>query len=389
VPDANMRAKWSRVRVGDVISRVIDRRANPVSDGLKRYVGVDDLDSDQLKLRRWGEVSDGQLPPTFRYAFPAGSILFPTRRPRLRKCAVAPFAGITGEKILVLQSLDPFRLDPDFMPFLLAHEEVRTWVVDRAIGSVTPHFRWRDLASYEFSLPPLEEQRRIAAALNAMDKAGERLSDAERRLREVRTSHLNNFFEPRFRSGVPLTSVARVVAGCTPSKADQTLWGGGLPWASAKDLKTRHLKDTEDTLTEKGWNLATVAPKGAMLIVVRGMILAHTFPVTQCEQQTAFNQDLRAIIAGEQLEPGYLLLWMEWAARWFLRCTAASSHGTKRIEGHVFNHALVPITSRREQARIVVEHATIIDADAGLRLRMSSHQALRESFMKSVLESPR
>lgn len=175
--DANVKPKWARVRVGDVIARVIDRRVNPLNDGLRRYVGVDDLDSDELKLRRWGEVSDGQLPPTFRYAFPAGSVLFPTRRPKLRKCAIAPFAGITGEKILVLHSLDVSRLDPGFMAFLLASKEVRRWVVDRAIGSVTPHFRWRDLASYEFLLPPLDEQQRVAALLATLRLLGDRLFD--------------------------------------------------------------------------------------------------------------------------------------------------------------------------------------------------------------------
>ena len=94
------------------------------------------------------------------------------------------------------------------------------------------------------------------------------------------------------------------------------------------------------------------------------------------------------MIAGDQLDPDFLLLWTEWAARWFLRCTAASSHGTKRIEGHVFGQALVPIPSRHEQARIIVEHAAIIDAEADSRLRKASHRALRRSFMKTVLENP-
>jgi hypothetical protein len=118
------------------------------------------------------------------------------------------------------------------------------------------------------------------------------------------------------------------------------------------------------------------------------MILAHTFPVARCEQDTAFNQDLRALIAGDQLEPSYLLLWTEWASRWFLRCTAASSHGTKRIEGYIFDQALVPVPCREEQKRLIVEHAAVIDVDAALRLRQASHRALRQSFMKKALAGP-
>lgn len=160
-------APRQRVTIGDVIERVNDRRSDPASEGFTHFVGVDDLDPDDLMLRRWGVIADGDLPPTFRYAFPAGAVLFPTRRPALRKCALAPFPGITGEKILILQSRDPSKLDPTFMQFLLASEGVREWVIGRAIGSVTPHFRWRDLADFELVLPCLEEQRRIAGVLTA------------------------------------------------------------------------------------------------------------------------------------------------------------------------------------------------------------------------------
>jgi type I restriction enzyme, S subunit len=167
----------SLITIGDLVERVNDRRTDPVADGLTKFVGVDHLDSNDLTLRRWGETEDSTLPPTFRFAFPTGSVLFPTRRPLLCKCAIAPFDGVTGEKILILKSIDRRRLDPLYMRFLLASPAVRSWVVDRAIGSVTPHFRWRDLAEFEFALPPLDEQRRIAEALQAAETYQDALHD--------------------------------------------------------------------------------------------------------------------------------------------------------------------------------------------------------------------
>jgi type I restriction enzyme, S subunit len=209
------RSEWPSVTVGDVIARVVDRRINPLlADGLERYVGVDDLDSDELQLRRWGEVRDGQLPPTFRYAFPTGSVLFPTRRPKLRKCAIAPFAGITGEKILVLQSLDSSRLDPGFMPFLLTSEGVRRWVVDRAIGSVTPHFRWRDLASYVFSLPPLQEQRRTADLLGACQQLSNSYLALAAQTEQTYRALLSFIFAPRMKTS----------SACDATPATGTRW---------------------------------------------------------------------------------------------------------------------------------------------------------------------
>lgn len=141
-------------KIGEVIKRINDKRDNPIGDGLTRFVGVEDLDSDDPQLRRWSETDGAELPPTFRYVFSTGDVLFPTRRPALNKCAVAPFDGITGEKILILRSIDESTLDPVYMQFLLASPTVRKRVVERAIGSVTPHFRWRDLAALEFLIPP-------------------------------------------------------------------------------------------------------------------------------------------------------------------------------------------------------------------------------------------
>lgn len=183
-----------RVAIGDLVERLNERTPDPVADGFEFFVGVDDLDADDLTLRRWGLIEDGDLPPTFRYVFPPGAVLFPTRRPALRKCAVAPFAGITGEKILVLQTKDALRLDPSFMPFLLGSEGVRGWVIAKAIGSVTPHFRWRDLAGYEVALPPLEEQRRVAAALAAADAVSDRLGRLTTAIERALDSYAHSAF---------------------------------------------------------------------------------------------------------------------------------------------------------------------------------------------------
>jgi type I restriction enzyme, S subunit len=182
-----------RVTIGEVIERVNDRRPDPVSDGLRRFVGVDDLDGDDLTLRRWRSIASEKLPPTFRFVFPAGAVLFPTRRPALRKCAVAPFQGVTGEKILVLQTRDPSRLEPAFAPFLLASEGVRRWVIGKAIGSVTPHFRWRDLAGFEFTLPSLKEQRRIVLSLRAFGDLADAQRAAIERLRLLETTAIDSF----------------------------------------------------------------------------------------------------------------------------------------------------------------------------------------------------
>ena len=71
-------------------------------------------------------------------------------------------------------------------------------------------------------------------------------------------------------------------SGGTPSKATPSYWAGNIPWVTPKDMKWFDLKTTTDYLTRAGVAAGSkVAPESATYIVVRGMILAHTFPVSQ------------------------------------------------------------------------------------------------------------
>lgn len=50
----------------------------------------------------------------------------------------------------------------------------------------------------------------------------------------------------------PLSSIAKIRSGGTPSKRNPEYWGGEIPWVSAKDMKHGFIYDAEDHLTEVG-----------------------------------------------------------------------------------------------------------------------------------------
>src|SRR6266404_3734859 len=94
-----------------------------------------------------------------------------------------------------------------------------------------------------------------------------------------------------------LGKLGRWLSGGTPSMAIPDYWGGDIPWVSPKDMKRSRLWDSIDHVTAKALGNGTrLAPAHALLIVVRGMILAHTCPVARAELPLAFNQDIKALI---------------------------------------------------------------------------------------------
>jgi type I restriction enzyme S subunit len=65
---------------------------------------------------------------------------------------------------------DESRLDPEFLNhFRLSHQWIQ-FVEGAGTGSVRVRVSFSDLAALKFALPPLEEQRRIAAILNTCDR---------------------------------------------------------------------------------------------------------------------------------------------------------------------------------------------------------------------------
>ena len=101
---------------------------------------------------------------TFTSIFRPRQVLFGKRRPYLRKVAVADFSGVCSGDIYVLESKNGKYLLPEILPFICQTDAFFEHAISTSAGSLSPRTNWQSLATYEFALPPLREQRQIAAA---------------------------------------------------------------------------------------------------------------------------------------------------------------------------------------------------------------------------------
>ncbi len=182
---------WARVAFGDVVQLCRERSSNPADDGFDRYVGLEHLEPGDLKIRRWGNVVDGT---TFTSLFRAGQVLFGKRRAYQRKVAVAEFDGVCSGDIYVLEPKND-RLLSGLLPFICQTDGFFEHAVGTSAGSLSPRTNWESLASYEFALPPLEEQRRIAEALGAIDKVVGSTVETVERQKEIRLALLDDLWK--------------------------------------------------------------------------------------------------------------------------------------------------------------------------------------------------
>jgi type I restriction enzyme S subunit len=162
-------AGWRTVRFGDVVRNVDLNERNPREAGIERYVGLDHLDPESLHIKRWGLVEEGT---TFTRKFTSGQVLFGKRRAYQRKAAVGEFEGICSGDILVFEPLNG-DLIGELLPFIVQSDGFFNHALGTSAGSLSPRTKWKDLADYEFALPPRDEQRRIAEILWAADESSE------------------------------------------------------------------------------------------------------------------------------------------------------------------------------------------------------------------------
>ncbi len=153
-----------KIKFGDVVRDVkvnVDRTNNPY----EFYVAGDHLDSEDLTIRKRGSFATDEVGPAFVRKFVPGQILYGSRRTYLKKIAVADFEGICANTTFVFESKNPNLFEQRLLPFLMLSDRFTKWSISMSKGSTNPYILFSDLAEFEFDLPPLKEQKKLADKL--------------------------------------------------------------------------------------------------------------------------------------------------------------------------------------------------------------------------------
>lgn len=124
-------------------------------------VGLEDLDSGSLVLKRWATNEA----TTFTKAFKKDDVLFGRRRAYLRKAAIAPFDGVCSGDITVIRAISD-RILPSLLPFVIQSPIFFDHAVRNSDGSLSPRAKWASLKQFEFCLSEdKSEQQRLVNIL--------------------------------------------------------------------------------------------------------------------------------------------------------------------------------------------------------------------------------
>ena len=186
---------------------------------------------------------------------------------------------------------------------------------------------------------------------------------------------------------VALGDLGEVLGGATPSKARADLWDGPIPWVSPKDMKRLEIADAEDHVTAAALDSSPLklVPANSILMVVRGMILAHSFPVARTLAPVTINQDMKALVPPTYLVP-YVLLTLRALKPQIVAEVDRSSHGTCKLTSEKLWSTEIDIPPLAEQHRIVAKINELLAMCDAVKARLAAARA-KQTQLAAALTS--
>ncbi|MGB7567576.1 MAG: restriction endonuclease subunit S [Chitinivibrionales bacterium] len=166
--------KWHKKTFGSFVDN-ISEHVEPDDTVLDKYIGLEHLDSGQSKIIRWGTPDEviGVKLEVYK-----GDIIFGKRRAYQRKAALADFDAICSAHSMVLRA-NKHNVNISYLLAFIHSDLFMNRAVEISEGSLSPTIKWKTLSKQEFPLPPLEEQKQIAALFQSIETAIEQVEGQE------------------------------------------------------------------------------------------------------------------------------------------------------------------------------------------------------------------
>lgn len=246
--------------------------------------------------------------------------------------------AITAVDVTILRP-DPNIADNYYIMYLCNTKRFLDQAQSAATGTTRSRITRKNLEKIQIPLPPLSEQKRIVEILDQADELRKKRTQADTISEGILPAlFIKMFGDPAHwdSSNIkPLGDLVKIQSGGTPSKKREDYWDGNIPWVSPKDMKTDIIYDSIDHITELAIDETTLKfiDAGAILIVVRGMILAHTIPIAIAGTKLTINQDMKAlIITCNDISSTYLYAVLKASSKIILSQVGTAGHGTRKFD---------------------------------------------------------
>ena len=247
--------------------------------------------------------------------------------------------------------VNPFKLWPKYLYYFCENYDFEQLNTTVTIPSLTK----TNLLNIEIPLPPLDEQRKIAAVLDKVsDLIAKRRQQLDKLDMLVKARFVEMFGDPKDNpmgySKKQIKDTCRIITGNTPSRIVSDYYGNDIEWVKTDNIVEGLLYPTvaAESLSQKGMAVGRTVEKDSILMACIAGSLSSIGRVCITDRKVAFNQQINAIEPKEyntmflyvmlQLSKGYLIEEINMALKGIL--------SKSKLEGKVF---IVPPMDLQQQ----------------------------------------
>lgn len=374
------KANWTPVKFGDVVFEPKENAKDIYNEGIEHVVGLEHIDSENIHLIRSGKLEETT---TFSKKFSKGDVLFGRRRAYLKKAALASFDGICSGDITVFRPKK--NLLPELLPFIVNNDKFFDYAVKHSAGGLSPRVKFKDLANYEFLLPPKAQQAQLAELLWAMDEVIEKEKGVLKDVIIFYKSLQKELFNSKEYEESNIIEVASVKRGkFTPRpRNDPRYFGGNIPFIQTAEVieTTDYIKRFSQTLNEEGLAVSKMFQKETIVMVIAGTYVGSCALLSF---DSAFTDSLLGIQANSAfLNQKYLFYFMQFYEKQI--DSLATEVAQRNLSIDLFQHFKVRYPkSMALQIKIVKKIENVYEPILLCKNKISSSQALQKSLINQI-----
>ena len=313
--------------------------------------------------------------------------------------------GNVNQHVCIIR-VKPDELNPLLLNQYLISEHGQKQIDSFQAGGNRQGLNFGHIRSFNITLPPTEgEQTRIADCLTWLDE----VIVAQGRTVEVLKAHKKGLMQqlfpregetlprlrfPEFRDApewkpTSLDELVDIQSGGTPSKANPAFWNGSIPWASAKDMKTLFLEDTEDHISVAAVdNGSRLVPAGTLLMLTRGMTLLKDVPICVIRREMCFNQDVKALQPKVDVDGLFLAFLLLGNKQRLLKMVDIAGHGTGKLNTDELK-ALELVSPQPSEQQQIADCLSALDARIAAEAdKLAALKTHKKGLMQQLFPSP-
>ncbi|MFY2787393.1 restriction endonuclease subunit S [Rhodococcus sp. MALMAid1271] len=167
-------------------------------------------------------------------------------------------------------------------------------------AAAVPGLNREDAYRQKLLLPPLEEQRRIAAILDQADALRKKRRQVIVQLDGLAQAIYRDMFRDGEWPQKPIELLGKISTGKTPPTLEPGMFDGPIPFVTPGDLNSR--REVARTVSSAGAQASRVVRKGATLVCCIGATIGK---VDQARSACAFNQQINAVEWFDEIDDAY------------------------------------------------------------------------------------